>query len=74
MCPSVAYGWADQGYAGELVDWAAALLAITLTIVKRPAGQKGFFVLVRSWAVERSIAWLNQERPYARKPLVAARR
>jgi putative transposase len=111
LCPSVTYGWADQAYAGELVEWAATLLGITLSIMKRPSNQKGFAVLVRRWVVERSIVWLNrcrrlskdfehhlknseamvywasiqrmlrrlapppnQERPYVRKPKVAALR
>jgi transposase len=60
LCPSVMYGWADQGYAGELVEWAAALLGITLAIVKRSTNQKGFVVLARRWVVERTIAWLNR--------------
>jgi putative transposase len=60
LCPTVSYGWADQGYAGELVEWAAALLGITLSIVKRPTNQQGFVVLARRWVVERSIAWLNR--------------
>jgi putative transposase len=60
LCPSVTYGWADQGYAGELVEWAAALLGITLAIVTRPTNQKGFVVLARRWVVERTIAWLNR--------------
>ena len=60
LCPSVTYGWADQAFAGELVDWAVTLLGITLTIVKRSTNQKGFVVLARRWVVERTIAWLNR--------------
>jgi transposase len=60
LCPTVTYGWADQGYAGELVEWAATLLGITLAIVKRPAQQKGFVILARRWVVERTLAWLNR--------------
>lgn len=60
LCPSVTYGWADGGYAGELVEWAATLLGITLAIVKRPTNQKGFVLLARRWVVERTIAWLNR--------------
>jgi transposase len=56
----VTYGWADQGYAGDLVEWAAILLGITLSIVKRPNDQQGFVVLARRWVVERSIAWINR--------------
>jgi putative transposase len=60
LCPTVTYGWADQGYAGALVEWAGLLLGITLTIVKRPADQKGFVALARRWVVERTIAWINR--------------
>jgi putative transposase len=60
LCPSITYGWADQGYAGDLVEWVAVLLGITLAIVKRPAAQSGFVVLARRWVVERTIAWLNR--------------
>jgi transposase len=60
LCPTVTYGWADQGYAGELVEWAATLLGITLAVVKRLTSQKGFVVLARRWVVERTFAWLNR--------------
>ncbi len=60
LCPTVTYGWADQAYAGDLVEWAAALLGIILSIVKRPTNQKGFIVLARRWVAERTITWLNR--------------
>jgi hypothetical protein len=31
--------WADGGYAGRLVDWAAQTLQLTLDIVKRSNGE-----------------------------------
>jgi hypothetical protein len=37
LCPTMTFGWADHRYGGDPVEWAAALLGITLTIVKRPA-------------------------------------
>lgn len=39
LCPDVTYAWADHGYAGDLVDWAATTLGITIEIVARPADQ-----------------------------------
>jgi transposase len=60
LCPSVTHGWADQSYAGDLVEWAAKVLGITIEIVKRPAEQIGFQVLPRRWVVERTIAWINR--------------
>jgi putative transposase len=60
LCPTVRYAWADQSYRGDLVEWAASLLGITIEIVERPADQFGFQVLPRRWVVERTIAWINR--------------
>ena len=46
--------WADGGYAGRLVAWAAAALALTVTVVKRSDNLRGFVVLPRRGVVERS--------------------
>ncbi|GAB1641415.1 hypothetical protein KRMM14A1259_18380 [Krasilnikovia sp. MM14-A1259] len=37
--PTVRQVWADSGYAGKLVGWAAAHLALTVQIVAKLAGQ-----------------------------------
>jgi hypothetical protein len=43
MCfPSIRLIWADQGYSGTLVTWAATSLNITLQIVRKLADQTGF--------------------------------
>ncbi|MFF9645854.1 hypothetical protein [Kitasatospora aureofaciens] len=34
--------WADGGYTGWLVEFASTVLAIALTIVKRPDDARGF--------------------------------
>lgn len=64
--------WADRGYAGELVDWARERLWLTLRIVSRPKGTKGFVVLPRRWKVERTIGWCmnarRDTRDYERLP------
>jgi putative transposase len=60
LCPSITHGWADQSYAGDLIEWAAKVLGITIEIVKRPAEQVGFQVQPRRWVVERTIAWINR--------------
>lgn len=60
LCPSVTYAWADQGYRGDLIEWAAKVLGITIEIVTRPADQVGFQVQPRRWVVERTIAWINR--------------
>ena len=62
----VRYVSADGGFAGRLLDWAHTLLATTLHIVRKPAGQRGFAVIPRRWAVERTFAWLTAHRRLAR--------
>jgi transposase len=58
--------FADSGFAGKLVEWAHALLKTTIEIVRKPQGQKGFAVIPRRWAVERTLAWLTSYRRLAR--------
>lgn len=60
LCPDVTYAWADQSYSGDLVEWAAKTLGITIEIVRRQKDQQGFVVLARRWVVERTIAWVNR--------------
>jgi len=54
--------WADGGYAGRLVIWAKAVLAFTVTIVKRTDDLAGFRVIPRRWVVERTLAWISKHR------------
>jgi len=56
--PSIALVWADGGYAGRCVEFARRVLRITLQIVRKPDGQRGFEVLPRRWVVERTLSWL----------------
>jgi transposase len=58
--------WADSGYHGEVITWAATTLAIDIDIVERPPGMKGFQVLPRRWVVERTLAWITRRRRCAR--------
>jgi len=58
--------FADSGFAGKLVDWARDLLKTTIEVVRKPEGQKGFAVIPRRWAVERTLAWLTSYRRLAR--------
>ena len=58
--------FADQGFAGKLVDWAAETLNTTVEIVRKPADQQGFVVHPKRWVVERSLAWLTAHRRLAR--------
>jgi putative transposase len=54
--------WADGGYAGQLLGWVTRVLRLTLEIVSKPAGQRGFVALPRRWVVERTFAWLGRYR------------
>ena len=47
--------WADGGYAGRLVTWAAERLQVVLQIVRRNDDTSGFVVLARRWVVERTL-------------------
>lgn len=71
----IRYVFADQGFAGRLVDWARDTLATTLEIVRKPADQRGFKVISRRWVVERTLAWLTAcrrlARDYERDPAVS---
>ena len=58
--------FADAGFAGRLVEWAARVLGIVVHIVRKPPDQKGFSVLPRRWAVERTLAWITAHRRLAR--------
>ena len=66
LATPIQHVFADQGFAGKLVDWAASRLRMTLEIVRKPAEQHGFAVHPRRWVVERSLAWLTAHRRLAR--------
>jgi putative transposase len=54
--------WADQGYRGELVEWAREWEDFDLEIVARPDEAQGFVVVRKRWIVERTFAWLGRYR------------
>ena len=54
--------WADGGYAGKLVTWAATTLRLRVRIVKRTDKRAGFYVLPRRWVVERTFSWITRYR------------
>ena len=79
--PHIALIWADSAYQG-LKAWLAVTLGWTLTISKHwwtglrgvwvapgqqpPEIPRGFHVLKRSWAVERTFAWIGRNRRMSR--------
>jgi transposase len=58
--------WADGGYAGRLVVWAAAVLHPVVEIVRRRPGQSTFEPLPRRWVDERTLAWIAKHRRVVR--------
>jgi transposase len=50
--------WADNNYSGQLVDWSAEKLRLTLQIVRRTDDTTGFVMVPRRWVVERTLSWL----------------
>jgi transposase len=66
LCTRVRFVFTDGAFAGRLLDWAYTILRTTLHIVRKPADQRGFVVIPRRWAVERTFAWLTAHRRLAR--------
>lgn len=64
--PSVRKIWADQGFAGRLVDWTTQVLSRELEIVRKDPGQRGSQVQPKRWAVERTLSWITAHRRLAR--------
>src|SRR5918998_2849577 len=75
LATPIRHVFADQGFAGRLVDWTRDTLKITLEIVRKPADQQGFAVHPRRWVVERTLAWLTAcrrpARDYERHPEIS---
>lgn len=66
MFPSLRHVFADGAYTGRLVAKAKRYWKLTVAVVSRPAGQRGFAVLPRRWVVERTFAWLMRWRRLVR--------
>ncbi len=61
------YCWLQTVFADSIYNRVAALLAcfllgLTLLIIRRIPGMKGFVVLPRRWVVERTFGWLGRWR------------
>ena len=62
--------WADAGYRGKLLAWVRDLRKqhrITMCIVEKEPGSRGFAVLPRRWVIERTNAWMVACRRLARE-------
>lgn len=55
--------WVDQGYrAGFIALLARYRHGLSVEVVTRPKGHKGWLLLPRRWVVERTFAWLGRFR------------
>src|SRR4051812_5101424 len=66
------YPWLKVVFADSAYDRLAALLAcfllgLTLVVIRRLAGTKGFVLLPHRWVVERTLGWLGRWRRLARE-------
>lgn len=66
VAPTLRHVWVDGGYQGDWADWAAEEHQVTVEVVRRPAGTRGFVVQARRWVVERSLAWYGRNRRLSR--------
>jgi len=67
LYPWLRHVFADAAYSGDKL--AAALSRLgnwTLEIVRRLEATGGFQLLKRRWVVERTLAWLNRNRRFAK--------
>jgi transposase len=58
--------WADNACHGDWIARARHHYGITIEVVARPEAMKGFQVLPRRWAAERTLAWITRRRRCAR--------
>ncbi len=56
----LAHVWHDGAYTGDLAEWAAQELDLTLEFAVRCTDTPGFVVQPRRWVVERSFAWFGR--------------
>jgi putative transposase len=65
--PTLRHVFADRVYRGEQLRSAIADCGpLTIEIVQRPPGVKGFQLLPRRWVVERTLAWSSRCRRLAK--------
>ena len=59
--------FADSAYDPLAALLACFLLGLTLVVIRRLAGTKGFVLLPRRWVAERTLGWLGRWRRLARE-------
>ncbi len=58
--------WADQAYAGAVVEWAWDRFTWIVEVIRRPEDAQGFVLLPKRWIVERTFGWLENYRGLAK--------
>ena len=66
------YPWLKVVFADSAYDRISALLVcfllgLTLVVIRRLTGTKGFVLLPRRWVAERTLGWLGRWRRLARE-------
>lgn len=66
VAPTLQHVFVDGGYEGDWAEWAAEEHQVTVEVVRRPPGTRGFVVQARRWVVERTFAWFGRNRRLSR--------
>ena len=67
LYPGLKVVFADSAYDRLAALLACFLLGLTLVVIRRLAGAKGFILLPRRWVAERTLGWLGRWRRLARE-------
>ena len=63
ISPRLELVWADGAYGRNgLPEWTEEACGWRVQVVSRPGEQRGWLLLPRRWAVERTIAWICRNR------------
>ncbi len=63
ISPRLELVWADSAYGRtDLPKWTEQACGWKLEIVRRPSNARGWLLLHRRWAVERTFAWICRNR------------
>lgn len=66
VAPTLTHLWVDGGYAGDWAEWAAEEQGVTVAVVRRAPGTRGFVVQAKRWVAERTLAWFGRNRRLSR--------
>jgi len=66
VAPTLQQVWVDGSYEGDWAEWPQEAQQVTVEVVRRPPGTRGFVLQARRWVVERTIAWFGRNRRLSR--------